>query len=71
MNFAIGRVVEVAGRRDLAVPSGKAPGGRNMTWENRKNGVPVPVARGGPGGPRSMVSGFPVRIRWQSHYEPD
>ncbi|MGQ4431815.1 MULTISPECIES: hypothetical protein [unclassified Streptomyces] len=70
MNFVIGCVVEVANCRDAAVLSGKAPDRRNMTWENRKKGVLMSVVRGGPGGPWSMVSGFPVWIGRQSLYGP-
>ncbi|WP_420309733.1 hypothetical protein ACOB87_04555 [Streptomyces sp. YS-B37] len=70
MNFVIGCVVEVADCRDAAVPFGKAPGRRNMTWENRKKSVLVSVVRGGRGGRWSMVSGFPVWIGRQSLYGP-
>jgi hypothetical protein len=71
VNFLVDHGAEVVNSRDATGSSGNLPGGRNMTWENRKKGRPSSDARDGPGCTRPMVWGFPVRIRWQSHNGPD
>lgn len=40
VNALIGDGVEVGNSRDASDSAGNQPGGRNMTWENRKKGRP-------------------------------